>query len=67
MVSKIDRIVATFTKTVNSLRKESERLDSVAMKANAEQVRLSQIAQDCDLESERALKIATNLEGLLNV
>ena len=66
MSNKIDKIVSTFTKTVDKLKNEAARLGAVSVAASDESNRLAAVSQDADLEAERADRIAAKLEGLLN-
>jgi len=66
-MNKIDKIVATFSKTVKNLRAEATRLDD---KAHAQLFKADVLNEEAQLnvgESARADRIANNLEGLINV
>ena len=65
MSKKIDKIVASFTKTVGALRSEALRLNTVADNARALSREAAVQAESADDASDRADRIANNLEGLL--
>lgn len=66
-MSKVDKIVATFSTTISKLRAEATRLDDVVVKSLDKADALKMKAEDACAESARADAIANNLEGIINV
>ena len=66
-MSRVDRIVATFTKTVNSLRKEAGRQHDLSLSKFEAAKAAEAEGQAAIAEHNRAVKIADNLEDIINV
>jgi hypothetical protein len=65
-MSRVDKIVAQFTKTVSKLNVEAGRLDALAINRREESRIAALDAEKADYESARADRIAKNLEALIN-